>query len=360
MRVVIASLPIGTGHDIAARALAEAMGERGFEVWFSQHLAGPSRLHTAGYFFALRMVPNIFSRLFRWGDDSRFAWSRHREGWRQIGRDRLTAVYQRYEPDVVVATHPFALTAWAALKTRFPRLTVVGVLTDLSVHQFWWEPEADAYAVWLPEEVEDLVRIGCPREKIWTPGIPIRASFHDDALDFARLFDGPIVVLGGGLGMGPYFRILRALEPLGFPVLAVCGHNERLRLRLSQHPWSPQITVAGYVEDMPELLCQSRAVVGKPGGVTAAEVCQVQVPWILSHWIAGQEEYNRDRLVQNNLAVVGGENLAEVLTPLLTDTPQRRKMLACQAKLARPNAARDIADHLARLVRERERTFLSF
>lgn len=358
MRVVIASLPIGTGHDIAARALAEAMGERGFEVWFSQHLAGPSRLHTAGYFFALRFAPAIFSRLFAWGDRSRLAWHRHREGWQRTGRDLLTGVYQRYQPDVVVATHPFALTAWAALKSRFPRLTVVGVLTDLSVHQFWWEPAADAYAVWLPEAVDDLVRLGCPREKIWTPGIPIRASFHDDALHFARLFDGPIVVLGGGLGMGPYFRILRQLEPLRLPVLAVCGHNERLRLRLSQEAWSPQITIAGYVEDMPELLCQSRAVVGKPGGVTAAEVCQVQVPWILSHWIAGQEEYNRARLVENHLAVDGDANLAEVLTPLLTDTPERRDMLARQAELARPNAARDIADKLAELVRER--AFLSF
>jgi processive 1,2-diacylglycerol beta-glucosyltransferase len=148
------------------------------------------------------------------------------------------------------------------------------------------------------------------------------------------------------------------LAPLGLPVLAVCGHNERLRMRLSQVAWAPHITIAGYVEDMPELLCQSRAVVGKPGGVTAAEVCQVQVPWIVSHWIAGQEEYNRERLVQNRLAVDGEMHLANVLTPLLTDTPERREMLANQARLARPNAARDIADRLGKLVRER--AFLSF
>ena len=342
MRITIASLPIGTGHDIAARALAEAMGQAGVEVHFSHHLAGPSRAHTASYFLSVRYAPWLFSRMFQWGDGARFAWARHRTTWRAIGMRVLSSVFEQYRPDWVVATHPFALTAWTALKARYPRLKVMGVLTDLSAHQFWWEPEADAYAVWLPEERQDLVRFGYPEQKIWDTGIPIRSIFHDDALQFARLFDGPIVVLGGGLGIGPYHRILKSLMAFDLPVLAVCGQNERLRWQLSQQSWPAHVTIAGYVENMPELLCASRAVVGKPGGVTAAEVCQVQVPWLLTHWIAGQEEVNRDRLTAHNLAELGDHGLVERLAPLLVDSPARRSMLTHQAELARPNASRDI------------------
>jgi processive 1,2-diacylglycerol beta-glucosyltransferase len=346
MRVMIASLPIGTGHDVAARALAEAMGQAGVEVHFSHHLAGPSRVHTAAYFLSVRYSPWLFSTMFQWGDRTAFAWKRHRIAWRGIGLDLLPHVYEQYRPDWVVATHPFALTAWTALKTRYPRLKVVGVLTDLSAHQFWWEPDADAYAVWLPEERQDLVRFGYPENRIWDTGIPIRSIFHDDALQFARLFDGPIVVLGGGLGIGPYHRILKGLLAFDVPVLAVCGQNERLRWQLSQRSWPPHVTIAGYVENMPEILCASRAVVGKPGGVTAAEVCQVQVPWVLTHWIAGQEEVNRDRLTAHNLAALGDHGLQEALAPLLVESPLREAMLRQQAALARPNASRDIVSRI--------------
>ena len=346
MRVMIASLPIGTGHDIAARALAEAMGARGIEVHFSHHLAGPSRLQTASYFFSVRYTPKLFSTMYRWGDGARYVWQSHRTSWQSIGRRLLTQVFEQYLPDWVVATHPFALTAWTGLKKQYPNLKVMGVLTDLSAHQYWWEPEADAYSIWLPEQLADLARFGCPEDKIWDTGIPIRAIFHDNALQFARLFDGPIVVLGGGFGIGPYFKILRQLLSLELPVLAVTGQNERLRWRLSQHSWPAHVTIAGYVEDMPELLCQSRAVVGKPGGVTAAEVCQVQVPWLLTHWIAGQEEVNRDRLISHNLAALGDHGLEEALPPLLADSPARQHMLARQAEWARPNAAQNIVDRI--------------
>ncbi len=346
MRVMIASLPIGTGHDVAARALAEAMGGAGIEVYFSHHLAGPSRLDTAAYFFSVRYLPHLFSTAYRLGDQAAVLWKRHRQRWRAIGLKVLEEVFVKYSPNWVVATHPFALTAWSALKARHPDLRVMGVLTDLSAHQFWWEPDADAYSVWFPEQREDLVRLGCPEEIIWHTGIPIRSIFHDDALEFARLFDGPVVLLGGGLGIGPYFHILRELVPLDVPVLAVCGQNERLRWKLSQQDWPGHVTIAGYVEDMPELLCASRAVVGKPGGVTAAEVCQVQVPWILTHWIAGQEEVNRERLSSHHLAEIGEHGLQAALAPLLVDSPARRNMLENQARWARPNASQEIVSRL--------------
>ncbi len=342
MRMMIASLPIGTGHDIAARALAEAMGQAGVDVYFSHHLAGPSRLDTASYFLSVRYAPWLFSKMFHWGDGAKFAWQRHRTSWRAIGHRVLPQVFEQYRPDWVVATHPFALTAWSALKEQYPKLKVMGVLTDLSAHQFWWEPDADAYAVWLPEQRQDLTRFGYPEEHIWDTGIPIRSIFHDDGLQFARLFDGPIVVLGGGLGIGPYHKILRDLLAFDLPVLAVCGQNERLRWQLSQRSWPAHVTIAGYVENMPEVLGASKAVVGKPGGVTAAEVCQVQVPWLLTHWIAGQEEVNRDRLISHNLAALGDHGLQDALAPLLEDSQARQTMLQSQSNLARPNASSDI------------------
>lgn len=350
MRVLIASLPIGTGHDIAARALAEAFALQGAEVEFSHHLVVRARMQTRLYFFGIKFLPGIYGPLFRLGDQMPQFWNRHRVSWRQTGRELLRSVYEAHRPDVVVATHPFALTAWSAIKEEQPELKLVGVLTDLSVHQFWWEPMADAYAVWLPEQVHDLTRLGCDASKIWQTGIPIRASFSFPSPLLGSLREGPVVLLGGGLGMGPYMRILRELSELPFPVLAICGHNEQLRWKLDEHSWPERVHVVGYVEHMPSLLKSARLVVGKPGGVTAAEVCQSHVPWILTHWIAGQEEANRDRLVMHDLAIRGDNNLQQAAMRLTqSNSPERETLIASQRIWARPQAAEDLASRIIAL-----------
>lgn len=348
--VLIASLPIGTGHDIAARALAESFATKGVPVEFSHHLVLKVRLATRLYFMGIRFLPGLYGTLFRVADRQRQLWQNHRRSWRKAGHELLTDVYDTYQPDVVVATHPFALSAWSAVKERRPRLKLVGVLTDLSVHQFWYEPSADGYAVWLPEQVDDLARWGYDRRRVWETGIPIRASFSYINPLFEQFRQGPVVLLGGGLGMGPYLRILRTLAELPHPVLAICGHNEKLRWMLDEHRWPERVHIVGYIEHMPSLLTQARLVVGKPGGVTAAEVCQSRVPWVLTHWIAGQEEFNRDRLVMHDLAARGDNNLKKAVAELIDpDSPKRQRMIDSQRVWARPRAADDLVEHVLSL-----------
>lgn len=350
MRVLIESLPIGTGHDIAARAMAESLASIGAEVEFSHHLVADVRWQARLYFFGIRYLPKLYSALFRVSDRTPPMWQSHRAGWREAGRTVLDAVYEAHLPDVVVATHPFALSAWSWVKERHPSLRLVAVLTDLSVHQYWYEPLADAYSVWMPEQVEDLARFGFDVNRVWQAGIPIRASFNQSTHLLGQMRHGPVVLLGGGLGLGPYVRILKRLAELPFPVLAICGHNEALRWKLDEHRWPERVHIVGYIEHMPSLLKNARLVVGKPGGVTAAEVCQSQVPWILTHWIAGQEEANRDRLIMHELAVRGDNNLQELTTELTNmESPLRRQMVESQKKWARPGAADELATKILSL-----------
>ncbi|MHB1611515.1 MAG: MGDG synthase family glycosyltransferase [Sulfobacillus sp.] len=351
MRLLIASLPIGTGHDIAAQALAEAAYLDGWQVEFSHHLVAAARVETALYFFSLRYFGQSYGSLFRWADHTKFNWVQHRRHWRQIGARVLPEVYDEYRPDVVIATHPFALSAWSAMREKHRNLRIAGVLTDLSVHRFWYEPLSDAYTVWLPEQIEDLTRLGVLKQRVFTTGIPIRASFQETVPPLPIYDRGPIILLGGGLGMGPYNRILRELAEVRWPVVAVCGHNEKLRWRLSEQKWPETVTIAGYIENMPVFLRHAQLVVGKPGGVTAAEVAQSGVPWIVTHWIPGQEEINRDRLVEHNLAVRGDTHFTDRVRDLIpADTSLREKMLASQRQWARPMAARDIMENLKRLL----------
>lgn len=338
------SLPIGTGHDIAAKALTEAFLAQDVEVVSSQHLASPIKWQIRSYLWAIRYTPRLYSALYYYSEDTTRWWRYHRAKWLSLGQDLLVRVYDELRPDWIVATHPFALTAWAGVKQRRPDMRLAGILTDLSVHQFWWEPEADAYTVWLPEQQHDLEQFGCQPHRIWATGIPIRAFFRRPSIDPIKRFrEAPIVILGGGLGLGPYVRILRRATLSEVPVVVVCGHNEALRWRLAQMNWPGNVTIVGFVEQMPHLLRASRLVLGKPGGVTAAEICQSQVPWILTHWIAGQEEANRDRLVAHGLAVTGRRHLHPLIQEMMGDDGGLRGPMQDQQKYwARPQAAQDI------------------
>lgn len=350
MRVLIASLPIGTGHDVAAQALAEAAFQRGWQVEFSNHLVAAARRETHLYFLGLRYVAGLYGRAFRWEDRTGFNWARHRDHWRTIGDRTLPDIYREYRPDVVIATHPFALNAWGAIRQRNPSLRIVGVLTDLSVHRYWYEPDADAYTVWLPEQIGDLTRFGVMESKIHATGIPIRESFQDASHPLPIYDRGPIILLGGGLGMGPYSRILRELSQVDWPLVAVCGHNEKLRWKLSEERWPEHVTIAGYIENMPLFLRYAQLVAGKPGGVTAAEVAQSGVPWLVTHWIPGQEEVNRDRLLAHQIAVRGDTDLRTKVVDLLDDySPKRLSMIENQRHWARPLAARHIMEMLPTL-----------
>lgn len=356
MRMLIASLPIGTGHDIAAQALAEACTQRGISVNFSHDVVENSRVLTKMYFLSLEYFPHLYGNVFKREDvPGRSAlWNWHRNRFRHFASRVLTNVYSQYRPDAVICTHPFALSAWSYIKEQHPEMGLIAVLTDLSVHRFWHEPLADAYTIWFPEQVRDLERFGVAKDQIWDTGIPIRASFQEDTVAVPGFRERPIVLLGGGLGLGPYYRILKDLSQLSEPVIAVCGHNEKLRWQLSEKHWPMTMTIAGYVEHMPLLLKESQLVVGKPGGVTAAEVAQSQVPWILTHWIPGQEEINRDRLVEHDMAVRGDDSLLEKVTNLIGTSAQSQAMIAQQKKWARPYAADAIIHNIVELLQTKE------
>jgi processive 1,2-diacylglycerol beta-glucosyltransferase len=340
LRVLIASLPIGTGHDSAARAITEALTARGASVWYSRDLDPFAAQARAWYYRAIRWLPGPYDYAFGRADHAwTAAWSANRRHWQRFS-PHLARLADTYRPDWVVATHPFALTAWAGVTRR--RYRLAGVITDLSAHRFWYEPAADAYAVWLPEMWTDLARWGFDDPgRVWLTGIPIRPEFAGVR---ARP-DGPVVVMGGGLGLGPIERTVERLIDLGRPLRIICGRNERLFRRLRSRFQGCQTRVYGYVDNVPELLDGAALMVSKPGGVTVAETAAVGLPLLLAHHLPGQERRNGERLVSLGAAVSGEANLVPSARALL-GRPRWDEQVRRQRLLARPDAAQTVAMRL--------------
>jgi processive 1,2-diacylglycerol beta-glucosyltransferase len=224
----------------------------------------------------------------------------------------------------------------------------------------WLTRHVDRYFVALDETRAHLERLGVPPAALTLSGIPIDSVFaepkdpramrekHELAPDVTT-----ILVSAGGFGVGPVEALVHMLLELRHPVqlVVICRRSEPLRRRLDElavarpRGVTPALHVVGYTTEMDEYMAAADVLVGKPGGLTSSEALARGLAVVIVRPIPGQEERNADHLLEagaaircNNLPV-----LAYKIDRLLADPGRLAAMRANSRRLARPNAARDIA-----------------
>jgi processive 1,2-diacylglycerol beta-glucosyltransferase len=93
-------------------------------------------------------------------------------------------------------------------------------------------------------------------------------------------------------------------------------------------------------------------LVSKAGGLTLAEAFCSRAPVVIHDVLAGQETGNLEYVLQHEAVAYACEPaaLVRIVAELLDNTAARARLAECGARLARPDAARDIATRiLARL-----------
>jgi processive 1,2-diacylglycerol beta-glucosyltransferase len=160
-----------------------------------------------------------------------------------------------------------------------------------------------------------------------------------------------ILLSAGGFGVGPVEHIVTTLRGLEHPaqIVAICGKNAELLERMQKLAAKPGggqgvLVPVGYTTAMDEYMSAADVLVGKPGGLTTSEALAKGLLFVIVNPIPGQEERNSDHLLEagaaircNNLPV-----LAYKLDRLLDDAPRITRMRQNVARLAHPNAARDV------------------
>jgi processive 1,2-diacylglycerol beta-glucosyltransferase len=103
---------------------------------------------------------------------------------------------------------------------------------------------------------------------------------------------------------------------------------------------------------MDQYMAAADLLVGKAGGLTTSEALARALPMVLIDPIPGQEERNADHLLEagaaircNNLPVAAWKVAA-----LLDDPARLKQMREAARRMARPNAAADIAEDALALV----------
>ncbi len=359
--VLIAFSDTGGGHRAASRALREALAELAPDV--AVHLVDPFSLCPRWPFRSLgdnypRVIehaPWLWRAGFGLTNTPRRTAFVQDVAWPAM-RPTFRAIATNHAPDVIVSTHPL-LTA--PLRRVFPDTPIVVVVTDLvSGHVSWYNADADVTIVPTAHARDRAVECGVRRETTRVLGVPVSQPFVavpgertalQSALGWAT--NKPTILLAGGAeGIGPLEQLSVAIDRAHLPcdVAVVAGRNMRLAEQLRARRWQGTVHIYDFVSNFAELMRAASVLVTKAGPGTISEACASGCPLILSGAIPGQETGNIDFVTHGRAGVWAPSPLA--VTAALhawlvgRDAPAAlRRASAAALRLARPNAAREIA-----------------
>ena len=276
------------------------------------------------------------------------------QAWRLLGR---------FRPDAVFATGGYASVP-VGLAARARRTPLVVYLPD--VRPGWAVRLLSKLATRIGTSTDASER-ELPPGKTHVVGYPVRDAFWRAERDAARRglglpLDAKVLLVTGASQGARRINDAVAAQLDGLlehcHVLHLTGRAEEDRMKARREALPERLReryhVAGYLDDMPAAMAAADLAVMRAGAsvlgeLPAAGLAAVLVPGVYEGW----DQMPNARYLEQHGAAVVLENdrldrLAEVVRDLLVDDARRRELGEAVRRLARPNAARD----LARMLRE--------
>jgi UDP-N-acetylglucosamine:LPS N-acetylglucosamine transferase len=237
-----------------------------------------------------------------------------------------------HRPKLIVISHFFliapVLDALRRLELDIPTVTIV---TDpYTAHPLWFLRKEQTMVVFSERVKLTAVRLGIPAERVHVFPFILNPTFspEDVALRVpqirASLGFRPdqkvVLLLGGGDGMPRGYRITRRIlaDIPDAGVILVCGRNKALYRRAGRLVTSAggrNLRVFAYVDNIPDLIGVSDAVLTKGGASTLMEILALGKTPVITTYIWEQEKGNVEFVVNEARGVY--ENRIGWLTEIL-------------------------------------------
>ncbi len=361
-RILILSASVGSGHVMAADALAQSFRARADveEVLVDDSLDHTNVLHKQLYSTLYKQLSKQLPKFLGWwyeSSDEPWVSDKGRVALDLTQALPLINLVREFKPDSIICTHfmPAGVLSYLIGIGRLDAELGIAV-TDYHFHAYWITRAFHWYFVAQEDDKIHMEGLGLPGERIHVTGIPIEPEFArpvDRATVLSRQQLDPakptLLVAGGALGLSPAIAVVRRLLQLDrdFQAVIVCGKNAVLQkdIEALTAGRGDRFRVLGYTKEMPDLLGAATLLLSKPGGLTTAEALARALPMVILDPIGGQEERNSDVLLEAGAAVKCTEVtvLNHKLGRLLDDPGRIAAMSENARRLGRPSAAADIA-----------------
>ena len=224
--------------------------------------------------------------------------------------DPLAARMAGAPPAMVVSTHFLGSYLADHLRTRgLWKGPLWQVVTDFRPHGFQVMAGIERYLIPSPEAAEVLRRYGIAPDALSVTGIPCSEEFRrvGERRATSPRPRGPrrVLFLGHGLtatSLVPWVRRLAEAREVRLTVAGISSPRLEACLRWLTARAANAVEVHGLVDFLPRLMAEADLVVGKAGGLTCSEAMDAGVPMALCLCYPGQEEENRDYLVERGAA----------------------------------------------------------
>ncbi|MCL5290831.1 MAG: MGDG synthase family glycosyltransferase [Bacillota bacterium] len=362
-KVLVLSVSAGDGHMRAAAAIKQEILRRNPQaaviILDTFRYASPliEKVVLGTYMEIIKMSPVIYGYLYRQAEKEKpisgFAKQEFNRIINRLAAPKLISLIEQMQPQAIVCTHPFPLGILTHLRAGGKcDVPIVAAITDFTVHPFWLFDDVDCYLVAADALVKAFGNHGIAPGKIRATGIPIDPGFAvpKDRVVLRKQWNldpklPAILIMGGGLGMGPLGEVVKELASAALPcqMAVVCGRNKALRIKLLKMlPDLPgRIQVLGYVNNIQDLMAACDLMVGKAGGLTSSEAMASGLPMFITDPIPGQEERNAEFLETMGAArlVRGQKDLIQQVKNYLQKPSLQKLMTEAARSIGRPRSA---------------------
>lgn len=377
-KIAVVHASVGSGHKVAAEAIAEAveqLSEACAERFPSFNADVEVELFDILDFGRIKFDGDKTATMFT-GPTRPFydlSWRYFLTGrliwgggtiWSHLMFPAFTEWVRENKPVAVICTHITAANvAVGARMITKQNYSIICVPTDYEIEGMWPHRYTDIFCVATESMAETLRARKVEEERILVTGLPARSKFkrHYNKEEMRREWSIPTdkviaLVLAGATLPQPYvrFRLLleKALPGLNtlknVHLLFMTGRDSDYANHLHEVFEEQGITnasILGYTEDVAKLMAASDFAICKPGGLTVTECMNTETPMLLAGHAYGQEKANVRLLTSLGAAqhVQTGRELVEAVRYLASPGGHAlAAMSLIESDLRRPEAALEI------------------
>jgi 1,2-diacylglycerol 3-beta-galactosyltransferase len=233
----------------------------------------------------------------------------------------LKKYWAKDTPDVVLSVVPnFDRSMHQAIQAVRPGTPYVIVITDIADYppHFWLERQMQTVFCGSAKAEQQAREISAPGSTIVrTSGMVIHPRFYepirlDRLAERVRLGLDPELptglILFGGYGSSVMPKIVERLAPFAgkLQLIAICGKNEKLRVKMQAMKSPVKMFVEGFTKEVPAYMHMSDFMIGKPGPGSISEALAMKLPVIVecNSWTLPQERYNATWVREQGVGVV--------------------------------------------------------
>ena len=371
MNILIFSISAGGGHQNAAEAIKECaiLNDKNSKVEIIDTLKyiNPliDKLVIGSYLNSIKINPYLYKKLYYQSEDDDTLSSISAK-FNEVMSERIVSLIKNFNPDVIIATHPFPEEMLSILKgKKMIDVPVICILTDYAVHSLWVHPNIDAFIVSNSDMINEMTMRNVDKNLVHVLGIPVKNSFlknHDRKQTLKELgFSSnlkTVLIMGGSLGIGKISKIYDAISRISIDIqiIAITGNNKKLYndlIKLKENS-KKETRIIGYTNEVNKYMQCCDLLVTKPGGLTVTEAIITGTPMAAFSAIPGAEDKNLDFILKHNIAVYidNEKNCGNIIEKLLLDDEKLKDMGKNCRMFSKPNAGNDIYKLILNLIQK--------